>query len=181
LLRSNVHSIREFFEYAKKVGASAMNFTRYVPDSLKEKQKMNNRIRGFSLKRAYETIIECSQKYSCSTNTNQPLWCLIDRRLGHPFSAGFLGLTISANGGIQVTSRVSESIGHISDDNGIVGAYLKHPLMNSLRRGEIDGCDKCAYFKRCRGDRNISYALNGHFFGPDVDCWHWLECVENEK
>jgi hypothetical protein len=56
-------------------------------------------------------------------------------------------------------------------EEGLEKCFLDNPIMKKLRRGEIEGCGHCPDFKKCRGDRNLSFASFGHFFGPDDGCW----------
>jgi MoaA/NifB/PqqE/SkfB family radical SAM enzyme len=86
-------------------------------------------------------------------------------------------MTISPNGLIQLTSRIFKPVGNAIEENGIEKTYFDSLLFKKLRAGEINGCSKCEFFKRCRGDRNVSYTICGDFFGPDEHCWHWQEHV----
>jgi MoaA/NifB/PqqE/SkfB family radical SAM enzyme len=183
LQKHNCEFIPGFFAFAKRSGASSMDFTRYLPISRESDRKnteMKNMLSGQELKRAYENIYKASQKYGVRTSTNHPLWCLIDRNLGHPSSAGYLGLTIAPDGKIQLTSRINEPIGDVKRKNGLNKVYFDNEILRELRMGKIAGCRKCEHFSRCRGDRNISYVLSNNFLEPDEHCWHWQEYVNIE-
>lgn len=176
--------IPNFFETAKHLGAQSMNFTRYIPagigNNFMDADSAAQVLSGSSLKNVFECILSASRQYAVPTNTLQPLWCLIDSSLGHPSSAGFLGLTINPFGDIQLTSRIAESLGSTLDKEGLLKVYFDSATMRKLRRGDIEGCSNCSYFRKCRGDRNISFITHGHFFGPDVHCWHWQEHIKDK-
>ncbi len=180
LQKSIEYLIPHFFSLAKKQSAMSMNFVRYVTphDKLHIKSNDEVMIKGNDLKRIFENILELSRLHNISTNTDQPLWCLIDPSLGHPSSAGFLGLTIDPRGKIQITSRICETIGDARKQNGLIETYFNNKLLHKLRNGEIDGCNKCRYFTKCRGDRSISYVIHGNFFGPDEHCWYWQNHIK---
>lgn len=168
--------IEGVFELARDSGAGAMNFVRLIPARSANGYDTSEMLEGRELEATLKGILSISRKYGIPTNTDQPLWCGVEDGLGHPSSAGFLGMTIDPCGGIHVTSRTDAIVGSVLDTGGLIDAYLKDSIMMRLRKGDIDGCGKCDYFKRCRGDRSVSYILNGDFFGPDKHCWHWQEC-----
>lgn len=172
--------IEAMFSMAKETGACAMNFVRLVPSRGNAMLEMSDMLEGGDLKSALEQILFASRKYAVPTNTNQPLWCLIDETLGHPSSAGFLGLTVDPSGKIHVTSRTDYIIGNATEKKGLINAYLENDVMRRLRKGGVEGCGGCEYFKKCRGDRSVSYVLNGDFFGPDKHCWYWQGCGKHE-
>lgn len=175
VLQKNIlKHIEKFFECAKEQNATSMDFARYVPAS-SECGVDGMRVLGEELKQAFLDIYKFSEKYNVRTSTNQPLWCLIDSKLGHPSSAGFLGLTISPEGNIQLTSRISECLGDAKEKKGLIKTYFNNNLLKRLRLGDIRDCCDCTFFSRCRGDRNISYIYENNFLGPDRDCWHWRE------
>lgn len=166
-------SIPDLFKMAKGRGALAMDFTRLIQKQKGTVEKSGTMLSGPPLRAAYETILSSSISNHIPTNTDLPLFCLIDPNLGHPSSAGFLGFTISPYGDIQITSRIGESIGTVHEEDALNKVYFHNPLLKRLRNGMIRGCNKCEHFKKCRGDRNISYVVFGNFFGPDAHCWHW--------
>lgn len=173
-------AIPTFFKLAKSLGANSMDFARLIPSvsvSDVDGCQFENMLTDHELRKTFEIILSSSESFKIPTNTSQPLWCLVDPALGHPSSAGFLGLTIGATGKIQLTSRIFEPIGDATEKNGISKAYFHSKLLKSLRAGKIRGCSKCEYFKKCRGDRNISYITCGDFLGPDEHCWHWRDNV----
>ncbi|MFH1875147.1 MAG: radical SAM protein [Pseudomonadota bacterium] len=178
LQKYNCGQIHNFFNLAKQFGAQAMNFTRYLPNMHDTNEKTNevqNMLSGKELKKVFEEILFYSKEYMMPTATHQPLWCLIDPHLGHPSSAGFLGLTIAPDGQIQLTSRIFDPIGDAKKPDGLIKAYFDNKTVNKLRQGKIRGCSNCRHFLKCRGDRNISYVLSGDFLGPDEHCWFWQE------
>lgn len=165
--------IGEFFELAKDVGASAMNFTRLIQAGhaieLIE-SNVDSPIMGGDLRHAYENILTSSSKFQLPTSTNGALWFLIDGAESAPNNIGFNGLVIGYQGEIKVSSRTSAVIGHALRDDW-TDVFMNHPTMVRLRKGDIDGCGTCQHFLKCRGERNISFAEFGHFFGPDTGCW----------
>lgn len=177
LQRRTNHLIADFFTVAKQYGARSMDFARLMAVG----NDNNEMLVGPELKKAFKDILNCSKSYQVHTNTLQPLWCLIDPSLGHPSSAGFLGLTVSPDGSIQLTSRIKQSIGNATEKNGLLKTYYDHSLLKTLRTGKINGCSRCDFFRKCRGDRNISYLSFGNFLGPDEHCWHWRENVSKQQ
>ena len=167
--------IEGVFKLAKDSGADAMNFVRFIPARSAKGYDTSEMLESRELQEILKRVLSLSRKYGIPTNTHQPLWCLLEDDIGHPSSAGFLGMTIDPTGGIHVTSRTDNVIGTARDKKGLLGAYFNNDIMKRLRKGDIDGCRECDYFKRCRGDRSVSYILNGDFFGPDIHCWHWQE------
>lgn len=174
LQRRTAHLIADFFKVAKQHKARSMDFARLMAVDSQDYSEM---LVGLELKKALTSILDCSRAYHVHTNTLQPLWCLIDPDLGHPSSAGFLDMTVGPDGVIQLTSRIKESIGNALDRQGLSKAYYDGSLLKSLRAGKINGCSKCELFRKCRGDRNVSYLTFGNFLGPDEHCWHWKEIV----
>lgn len=90
--------------------------------------------------------------------------------MGSPNNVGFGGFVVEYRGEFKVTSRSGVSLGNVLED-GMEPLFLNHPVMKKLRRGEIEVCGKCEHFDKCRGDRNVSFAEFGNFFGPDTGCW----------
>jgi MoaA/NifB/PqqE/SkfB family radical SAM enzyme len=165
--------IPDFFSLPDKTGASEMNFVRLVSEG-HARMMLNSGadapLSGNELKVAYTEIHKCSQQSGVPTVTEGPLWCLIDEKLGAANSIGMTGFVIGYRGEFKVSSRVSAVLGNVLKDS-MADLFLHHSTMQKLRKGDIEVCGKCRFYKRCRGDRNVSYATYGHFFGPDPGCW----------
>lgn len=165
--------IPDFFTMAQKTGASAMNFTRLIIEGHAKgllEQGEDRPLKGLALKKALQTVWACSKNLGVTASTRGPLWYLIDPSLGSPNNTGFSGFVVGYKGEFKVTSRSSLSLGNVLEE-GLEKLFLHHPVMKRLRRGDIEGCGECQYFQKCRGDRNVSFAEFGHFFGPDTGCW----------
>ncbi len=178
LQKRTSHLIADFFMVAKRCNAISMDFTRLIAVGDNDSHEM---LAGLELKKAFVNVLDCSKSNQLHTNTSQPLWCLIDPKLGHPSSAGFLDFTVGPNALIQLTSRIKEPIGNAIEKNGLLKTYYDSQLLKTLRSGKIDGCSKCEFFRSCRGNRNISYLSFGDFLGPDEHCWHWREKVSKQQ
>jgi MoaA/NifB/PqqE/SkfB family radical SAM enzyme len=173
LSKRTIPWIDNFFDLARESGSTSMNFTRLVMEGHAERFKLNNKdepIVGEELREAYKRILNASRNVGISTTTSGPLWCLIEDGLGAPSNIGFNGIVIGYRGEIKVTSRTPVVLGNVLEDT-LEDAIFNHPTMKRLRKGAIDICSECAYFSKCRGDRNASFATYGHFFGWDPGCW----------
>lgn len=163
----------EFFSMAATSGASAMNFTRFVPQgngkALHEAGK-DSCLTAPELKAAYQEILAASRKTSIPTATNLPLFTLLSPDLGAHGKAGFQGLIIDCRGNLKVTSRADFKLGNILEQ-GLENLFLGHPIMKALRSGDIEECGTCRYYDRCGGDRNASYVAYGSFLKKDPGCW----------
>ncbi len=165
--------IEDFFKLPKKTGAMEMHFVRLVPEGLALKMLTSGDdapLNPSELKHVYETILRQSRLSGVNTSTRGPLWHLIDERLGSSNNIGMSAFVVGYRGEFKVSSRVSAVLGNVMQDS-MEKLFLDHPVMRKLRRGEIDVCGQCQHYNKCRGDRNVSYATYGHFFGPDPGCW----------
>lgn len=170
--------IAEFFVLADSLGLDAMNFTRLISQGngkdlvqSGEDQPLN----PFELKAAFEEIVRCSLVSGVQTNTDKPLFNLIDGKLGAHALFGFQGLVIDYKGNLKVSSRTNFVVGNVLND-GLKNLFLRHPIFVSLRDGQIEGCGSCKFYKSCGGDRNAAYAEFGSFLARDPGCW-FLEKV----
>ncbi len=169
--------ISDFFDVAKKTGATKMNFVRLVAFGHAEALAASGAdrpLKGLPLKQALTDVLTLSREKGVETNTDQSLFHLIEPGLGSPNNIGFSGLVVDYQGRIKVSSRVPSCIGHVFEE-GLEKLFFEHPVMQKLRRGEIEGCGTCPDLKKCRGDRNASFESFGHFFGPDEGCFRGLE------
>ncbi|MBY0316569.1 MAG: radical SAM protein [Bdellovibrionales bacterium] len=173
LSRRTSRNISEFFALAKELNVNAMNFTRFIPlgfGSGLESSGADSALTGHDLRIALTKVLEYSKNYGVRTNTNQPLYHLLDSKLGAGSKFGFQGLVVDYRGNLKVSSRADHVLGNILSD-GLENLFLESPLMKSLRRGEIETCGKCEFYRRCGGDRNSSYATSGSFLKEDPGCW----------
>ena len=164
--------ISDFFKLPSVTGAREMDFTRLIVEGHAKKLGILGEdypLEGLELKRALQNILYYSKTTKIPTKTSGPLWYLIDSTLGSPSNFGF-GMVIGYRGEFKVSSRISMSLGNVLEE-GLEKLFLKHHVMKRLRRGKIEGCGPCVYFRQCRGNRNASYAAYGHLFGPDPGCW----------
>jgi hypothetical protein len=158
-----------------------MDFVRLVEEGMAISfvKKKGAHLFGEELKNAMIKILDHSRKSAVATNTNGPLWALIEKDLGSAARLGFYDIIVDYQGQLKVSSRTSPRVGHILHDD-IWTVLAQNPILQSLRLGKIEGCSACDVFKagRCSGDRNIAFAATGSFLGPDVGCWKWRS--ENE-
>ncbi|OGR63021.1 MAG: hypothetical protein A2X31_00465 [Elusimicrobia bacterium GWB2_63_22] len=165
--------IGEFFEAAARLKASAMNFTRFVPQGRGKELVSNNTDRalaGLELRDAYVKILKESRKSGVATGTNLPLFVLVDPALGAHGKTGFQGVVVDYRGNLKLTSRADFRLGNILED-GLENLFLNHPVMKDLRAGRIEVCGACGYYDKCGGDRNASFVETGSFLKKDPGCW----------
>ncbi|MCB0368587.1 MAG: radical SAM protein [Bdellovibrionales bacterium] len=175
LSKNSSEKIEEFFGLARDINVHAMNFTRLIPQGNGKSYVESGRDRsltGLDLKAAMENIIFYSKKHNVKTNTNQPLYNLLDEKLGMHSKMGFQGFVISYKGDLKPSSRSNYSVGNVLEES-LSDLYLKNPLMKSLRSGSFLGCKDCSHNRRCGGDRNFSFAVYGDFLSPDIGCWKY--------
>lgn len=165
--------IPDFFEMAKELKVYSMNFTRFIPVGQGEKlinSGSDEPLKGHDLRDAYVSILKNSRLSGVHTNTNKPLFCLIDDSLGASAKFGFQGIVVDYRGNLKVSSRTNHILGNVINE-GLENLFLRHPLMKQFRKGEIQGCSKCEHLSKCGGDRNVSFADTGSYLGFDHGCW----------
>lgn len=165
--------INNFFILAKQLGLSSMNFTRFIPQGYGESLQTSGTDRPLypmELKAAFSNILNSSKIYKIHTNTDKPLYNLIDNRLGASGKWGFQGLVVDYKGNLKVSSRIDLIVGNLFDTN-MATLFLEHPLFVSLREGIIEGCHSCPHLEVCGGDRNAAYADSKNLLGIDPGCW----------
>lgn len=163
--------IEDFFKMAKHVEVQRLNFTRFIPVGYgKTLSKNSDRaLMPEELKESYAKIIACSNRTSIETNTNQPLFHLINGQGGHNLS-GFNCFVIDYRGKVKLSSRSDMTIGDVRRST-LLELYKKSPLIKSLQENKIEGCGDCSDINICGGDRSASYAHTGDFLGIDPGCW----------
>lgn len=165
---SNYLYIEEYFKLSLMLNTNYISFNRLVEVGSAQ-QMFKYSLPPKLLRKAYSHILICMHKYKINSNTNIPLFNLIDPRLGkhHRYSEGFV---ISYDGYYLLSSRSQfklDSIKNISLEK----FYLNNEMLRKLRNSDTQGCESCFFKKKCSGDPNISYALYGSFFKKDPGCW----------
>jgi len=167
------HWIADFFDLASYCRPEYMNFTRFISQGsgLRMVEKNEDRpLSALELRSAYLAIIENSKRTGIPTNTNLPLYHLLDPKIGANGKAGFQGLVIDYKGNLKVSSRADFRLGNILEE-GLENLFLKHPIMRALRERKIEGCGDCEHYRNCGGDRNASFAATASFLKQDPGCW----------
>ncbi|MBI4669799.1 MAG: radical SAM protein [Elusimicrobia bacterium] len=165
--------IDDFFETASRLKPASMNFTRFISQGnarLLEENHKDRALSGPELHKAYLAILKASKKTAIPTNTDMPLFHLIDPSLGANGKAGFQGLVVDYQGNLKVSSRTDFRLGNILEE-GLENLFLKHPIMKALRDRKIEGCGICRHYEWCGGDRNASFAATESFLKKDPACW----------
>lgn len=173
LSRRNSSWLADFYATAARAKIESMNFTRFITEGdgrRLEESGVDRPLAGPELRGAYEAILSLSRKTGVPTNTNLPLFHLIDPSLGAHGKVGFQGLVIDYMGNLKVSSRVGYKLGNVLEE-GLEALFLEHPLMRDLRDRKIEGCGPCVHYERCGGDRNASFAATGSFLKKDPSCW----------
>ena len=169
--------ISEFFERAKSWDVSSQNFIRLVEQGNALElvsQNLDRPLMPLEIKKAYYKILQNSLKYQVSTNTQQPLFALISKRLGAIPSFGFGALVIDYKGYLKVSSRVDYKVGSVID-SGLRSLYLRSKVFKDLRKNRIDTCKDCSLVSICGGDRNAAFATFGSFTARDPGCWKYID------
>jgi AdoMet-dependent heme synthase len=177
LSKRSSKTIEDFFQLASSLRVYSMNFTRLISQGNGRDLINSNEdapLQGLELKSAYENILYFSKTYGITTNTNKPLFCLIDEKLGTSSKFGFQGIVIDYKGNLKVSSRTDYTLGNVLTES-LEGLFLNSPTLKELRNGEIDKCGTCPYLSKCGGDRNVSFATSGNYLSSDPGCW--LETV----
>ncbi len=165
--------IGAFFALAKAIGAQRMSFTRFISEGTGrrlEGRGADRPLRPSELRDAYRAILDASRATGVATNTDLPLYHLVEPGLGAHGKVGFQGLVIDYKGNLKVTSRTSAVLGNVLAE-GLEALFLKHPVMEALRDRRIEGCGTCAHYDRCGGDRNAAFSAAGDFLAKDPGCW----------
>lgn len=165
--------IGEYFDLAKQTGATAQNFTRLVAQGHGKKLVEGGTdfpLAGTQLKNALVQILIDSYRTGVQTNTNQPLFALIDPNFGQNGLFGFDSLVVDYKGNLKVTSRSNFTVGNLLNQD-LDDIYIKNEILSDLRSAKIDVCGECELYASCGGDRNAAYAEYGSFTARDPGCW----------
>ncbi len=168
--------IGDYFSLANQLNVSAQNFTRLIAEGHGKKLVEGGDDRplaGEALRKAFSDIVIHSALYQVSTNTDQPLYALLDERLGSSGLFAYDALIIDYKGNVKATSRSDLVLGNLLDSD-LEQIYLNDPIMRKVRNGDIDACRSCTLYSRCGGDRNAAYAEFGDFTAKDPGCWKIL-------
>ena len=174
LSKNSAEHTKAFFELAQKLNVQKMNFERFITQG--EGENLANAgqdqpLEKLELKNAMVDIINFSKEYNIPTNTDSPLFCLIDKKLGHNNLVGLNGIVIDYMGNLKVSSRTNHIIGNVLNA-GLLNLYFKNQLLKSLRNGDIETCGNCEYYTKCGGSRNASYAKYKNYLKKDPGCWY---------
>lgn len=165
--------IRDFFVYAKSLGVHSQNFTRLVPEgagSILVENGTDRPLQPLELKTTFVEILSFSHIYKVATATDQPLFALINEKLGSNGLFGINGIVVDYKGQLKVSSRANFVVGSLLE-NSLFELFLNHPIMQSLQNGDIEVCGECRFYKTCGGDRNAAFGAYGNFLAKDPGCW----------
>lgn len=165
--------VEDYFKLAKGLNVNAMNFTRLIPSGFGANYVSSGKdttLLGLDLKKALESIIFYSNSYGVPTNTDQPLYSLVDPKLGASGKFGFQGLVIDYKGNLKVSSRVNFVLGHVLKE-GLENLFFQHPILKQLRDKNSSECGSCEHYLRCGGNRNLSFIKDQSFLTKDPGCW----------
>lgn len=165
--------IPEYFLLAKRMGVNSQNFTRLIAQGHGKKlvdAGTDMPLAGNELREAFTKVIFESYRSDIPTNTDQPLFALIDKSFGQSGLFGFDALVVDYKGNLKVTSRSSLILGNLVNSD-LEDIYIKNPILNDIRDAKIDVCGSCEFYSSCGGDRNAAFAEFGSFTARDPGCW----------
>lgn len=174
--KKNLMEVEEYVKFAlKKIGANRVVFHRFVPmgrasikDAISPKQHASFLKRVLALKKIYgnnQVSYTDPTLYSkiCGLDTNEDA-------IGG-CSAGFVALSVDANGDVFPCPRLMVKVGNIRK-NKIDNIYNNSRILNKLRnRNNLKGkCGKCSLRFQCAGCRAYAYSLSKDIFAEDKLC-----------
>ncbi len=164
--------IPQMFRFAKELGVDSLNYTRAIPSGAGKHHfnSADSTLTGADLKEAMIAVVKWSRETQLPTNTDKPLYCLIDEQLGSSGHPGLQGLVIGYDGQIKASSRTDLKLGEIRTTE-LSKFYFSSRLFSDLRNRKIKGCSGCKYLGKCGGDRSFAYSTTGDFLGFDNGCW----------
>ncbi|MBI3535194.1 MAG: hypothetical protein HY072_06890 [Deltaproteobacteria bacterium] len=172
LSQRTAQKIPEFFQTTKNWGVSFLGFTRLIAEGSAKNlvhHGSDHTLGALELKRVYEEILYQSAILEIKTSTSDPLMHLLHPALGR--SGRFWeGIIVNYQGQLLASSRSRIILGDILEE-GLEKIFLTHPLLTSVRKGEIETCGSCKSLRRCGGDRNAAYAETGNYLSLDPGCW----------
>lgn len=172
LSRNACKWLKDFFQLAQELKVSKMKFTRFIESGEGLRLVSSGQDGAPSsdeLKTAYQDIISLEKITGVQTNTDNPLFCLVNKSKGAQMAAGET-LVIDYNGAIKVSSKMDLTIGNVLT-NSLINTFLTHPTMIQLRKRKQFVCNSCKYSHQCGGDLNVIYARFGSFEQIDPGCW----------
>jgi MoaA/NifB/PqqE/SkfB family radical SAM enzyme len=168
----NAGHIQQFFELAKLLKVSEMNFTRFISLGAGKEFSLNDvsrPLKPMELKGAMLEIMKWSAELNVKTKIQSPLASLIHPDLGRS-GRYWEGVVVDHQGRYLASSRSRIVLGDIKD-NSMEDMMVGNPYSMAIRKGAVDVCGDCELFSSCGGDRNAAYAETGNYLGPDPGCW----------
>ena len=152
-----------------------MNFTRFIAQGEGRrlwKSDSDHPLASLELRNAYLQILREAAITGVKTSTQLPLITLLHPGLGRNGRFGE-GVVIDYQGYLLASSRSQIRLGHVLTQ-GLERIFLHHPLLQKVRKNQIEICGTCSHRRRCGGDRNAAYAESGNYLGHDPGCWKGL-------
>jgi MoaA/NifB/PqqE/SkfB family radical SAM enzyme len=172
LSKRTSRTIGKFFDLARELNVNGMGFARLIVQGYAQKLVTENEDRPLSpleLRDAYRAIIMEAARTEMRTSTNSPLFHLVQPGLGRN-GRFWEGIVIDYKGNYLASSRSRLALGDARSE-GLENIFLRHPLLQRLRRQDVKVCGSCPHYAVCGGDRNAAYADSGDFLGADPGCW----------
>lgn len=172
LSKRTSRTLGKFFDLARELNVSGMGFARLIVQGYAQKLVTENEDRPLSpleLRDAYRAIIMEAARTGIKTSTHSPLFHLVQPGLGRN-GRFWEGIVIDYKGNYLASSRSRLILGHALTE-GLENIFLRHPLLQRLRRQDVKVCGACPHYAVCGGDRNAAYADSGDFLGADPGCW----------
>ncbi|MFI5036787.1 MAG: TIGR04053 family radical SAM/SPASM domain-containing protein [Acidimicrobiales bacterium] len=77
---------------------------------------------------------------------------------------------VGHDGAVHASGFLPLSLGNVTRE-GLAAIYATHPLLTSLRAGDLEGvCGSCEFARLCGGSRARAYARRGRVLGDDPAC-----------
>jgi radical SAM protein with 4Fe4S-binding SPASM domain len=183
LSRLNVGRIEETVEIARGMGFYGIGFSRLVPCGRGE-TLADQFLSSSEIKRAYQTVSSLNRPgfqivsgdplFGTLSEIKPPSGCNLTLS---GCSAGFSGVTITADGSVMPCRRIDKIAGNLKKKS-LRAIWASSRLLWRLRSRESyrGKCGTCSLWPSCRGCRAVAYAfstLRGHpdLFADDPQCW----------
>jgi len=179
----NASSMKHIVDFAVRMGATRVGFSRLVPAG-RGRTMISNMLSPDEVRELYQSIL-AEGVWPIEIVTGDP----VASQLGKPLngdcgsvavsgcSAGVSGLTILPNGDVTPCRRLPLCLGNVRSDS-LRELWAASPILEALRdRSRYRGqCGTCSRWAHCRGCRAIAYAWsvsNGRpdFLGDDPQCF----------